>query len=93
MRYAGATTGNSNRVYYAAYVYFEKKRISEGQPKSEHRRKMEKQWAPKGMSRKLNQYYCCRDDEVLYEDEVGVVRGITKKALQKKAKRSSFSNM
>ncbi|KAF5345159.1 hypothetical protein D9758_009646 [Tetrapyrgos nigripes] len=77
MRWAGATTGNSNRVFYAAYVYFEKKRISEGKSKSEHRKKMEKQWAHQGgMSRELCQYYWCRDGVELYEDEVGVRRSV-----------------
>ncbi|KAF5345154.1 hypothetical protein D9758_009643 [Tetrapyrgos nigripes] len=42
--YEGASAGNSNRVFYAAYVYFEKKRISEGKPKSAHREAMERQW-------------------------------------------------
>jgi hypothetical protein len=40
----GPTAGAASRVFYAAYVYFEKKRLSEGKPKSKHRQDMEAQW-------------------------------------------------
>ncbi|KAI1245181.1 hypothetical protein MGN70_012071 [Eutypa lata] len=45
----GPTSGNSNIVFYAAYVFFEKKRILEGKPKSKMRQEMEKVH-PKGMN-------------------------------------------
>ncbi|KAL0573036.1 hypothetical protein V5O48_008929 [Marasmius crinis-equi] len=74
----GATTGNANRVYYAAYVYFEKKRLSEGTGKSEHRLRMEKEWGAKGVGRKLNHYrwVTARWDEEIVEDDVGRIRVI-----------------
>ncbi|KAI0835656.1 hypothetical protein F5Y06DRAFT_275952 [Hypoxylon sp. FL0890] len=44
----GPTAGCTSLVFYAAYVYFEKKRIAEGKPKSQHRVNMEKIWAKEG---------------------------------------------
>ncbi|KAI1099936.1 hypothetical protein F4804DRAFT_65025 [Jackrogersella minutella] len=44
----GASAGSSSQIYYAAYVFFEKKRIAEGKPKSQHRLKMEEIWAIDG---------------------------------------------
>jgi hypothetical protein len=38
----GALDGNTSRVYYAGYVFFERLRLAEGKPKSEHRKRMEK---------------------------------------------------
>ncbi|KAJ1331628.1 hypothetical protein MN608_05089 [Microdochium nivale] len=40
----GAITGAKSTVYYTAYVYFEKLRIAQGKPKSEHRKAMESMW-------------------------------------------------
>lgn len=45
----GPTSGNSNIVFYAAYVFFEKKRIREGRPKSKMRREME-EVHPRGLN-------------------------------------------
>ncbi|KAI1213571.1 uncharacterized protein F4807DRAFT_411649 [Annulohypoxylon truncatum] len=44
----GPNAGCMSKVFYAAYVYFEKKRIAEGKPKSQHRLNMERIWADKG---------------------------------------------
>ncbi|KAI0382723.1 hypothetical protein F5Y04DRAFT_252197 [Hypomontagnella monticulosa] len=44
----GPNAGCTSKVFYAAYVYFEKKRIAEGKPKSQHRLKMEEIWARDG---------------------------------------------
>ncbi|KAI0122354.1 hypothetical protein F4814DRAFT_408444 [Daldinia grandis] len=44
----GANAGCTSPVFYAAYIYFEKKRIAEGKPKSQHRLKMEDLWAMRG---------------------------------------------
>lgn len=38
----GPIAGCTSSVYYAAYVYFEKRRIADGKPKSKHRLEMEK---------------------------------------------------
>lgn len=44
----GPLAGNTSRVYYGAYVYFEKRRIKEGKDKSKHRLEMEKRWRHQG---------------------------------------------
>ncbi|KAI8966279.1 hypothetical protein F5Y11DRAFT_188807 [Daldinia sp. FL1419] len=44
----GAKAGCTSSVFYAAYVYFEKKRIAEGKPKSQHRLDMEDIWGDQG---------------------------------------------
>ncbi|KAI2601782.1 hypothetical protein GGR54DRAFT_626962 [Hypoxylon sp. NC1633] len=44
----GLYAGCSSQIFYAAYVYFEKKRIAEGKPKSQDRLKMEEIWSEKG---------------------------------------------
>ncbi|KAI0847206.1 hypothetical protein F5Y00DRAFT_271326 [Daldinia vernicosa] len=41
----GAKTGAKGTVFYAAYVYFEKLRLAQGKPKTEHRLDMEDIWA------------------------------------------------
>lgn len=48
MRLEGATGGCSSKVCYAAYVFFEKKRVAEGKAKSEHRLEMEDEWESEG---------------------------------------------
>ncbi|KAI1092365.1 hypothetical protein F5B19DRAFT_206391 [Rostrohypoxylon terebratum] len=48
LRKQGANAGCTSKIFYAAYVFFEKKRIAERQPKSEHRLNMERIWASKG---------------------------------------------
>ncbi|KAK3079132.1 hypothetical protein LTS18_005662, partial [Coniosporium uncinatum] len=40
----GADAGNTNCVFYAAYVLFEKQRLAAGKPKSKHRLQMEREW-------------------------------------------------
>ena len=40
----GPDGGNTNCIYYGAYVFFEKLRIKEGKPKSKHRQEMEEVW-------------------------------------------------
>ncbi|KAI1497727.1 hypothetical protein F5X99DRAFT_432734 [Biscogniauxia marginata] len=44
----GPLAGCTSSIFYATYVYFEKKRIAEGKPKSQHRIKMEEIWAKHG---------------------------------------------
>lgn len=39
-----------NKIFYAGYVFFEKKRIAEGKPKSKKRHEMEEIW-PGGVDR------------------------------------------
>lgn len=40
----GPAAGNTNAAFYAGYVFFEKLRIRDGKPKSEHRLGMEDAW-------------------------------------------------
>lgn len=44
----GAHAGNMSGVFYAAYVFFEKKRLKEGKLKSKHREEMEKIYGKSG---------------------------------------------
>lgn len=46
----GPKTGCTSSVFYGAYVFFEKVRIKEGKPKSQHRLDMEMLW-PNGFDR------------------------------------------
>lgn len=46
---SGPLAGNSNRVFYAAYVYFEKLRVKEGKAKSKKRTEMERVHGAKGV--------------------------------------------
>lgn len=49
----GSNGGASSKVFYAAYVFFEKRRLAEGKPKSKKREEMEGIW-PKGFDRTFN---------------------------------------
>lgn len=44
----GALTGASSNVFYGAYVFFEKIRVAEGKPKTQHRLDMEAFWSDQG---------------------------------------------
>ncbi|KAI9656403.1 MAG: hypothetical protein M1831_004655 [Alyxoria varia] len=45
----GVGSGNTSDIFYAAYVFFEKIRIRDGKPKSNHRLGMEDEWGDRGM--------------------------------------------
>jgi hypothetical protein len=47
---SGANQGGDSKVFYAGYVFFEKKRIAEKKPKSKKRQEMEDVW-PNGVDR------------------------------------------
>lgn len=49
----GSNGGASSKVFYAAYVFFEKRRLAEGKAKSKKREEMESIW-PKGLDRRFN---------------------------------------
>lgn len=72
----GPLAGNTSRVYYAAYVFFEKRRVAMGQDKSQHRLGMEKAY-PEGvdMSRLFNRVYCF-PGERLVENEFGQMTSV-----------------
>ncbi|KAM5355527.1 hypothetical protein ACJ41O_002173 [Fusarium nematophilum] len=47
----GPRDGNTNVTFYAAYIFFEKKRIKDGKPKTAFREEMEDTWGPEGFDR------------------------------------------
>ncbi|KIY66026.1 hypothetical protein CYLTODRAFT_491815 [Cylindrobasidium torrendii FP15055 ss-10] len=71
----GATSGSTSRVFYAAYVYFEKLRLSEGKPKSAHRKKMEEEWGYQGgLPRERERQFLVPQGVVPYRNALGAVR-------------------
>ncbi|KLP15540.1 uncharacterized protein LW94_6827 [Fusarium fujikuroi] len=71
----GVHDGNTNITFYAAYVFFEKKRIQAGKPKTQFRQKMEKAWGNKGfdIEHGANQQYTCFAGEEPVVDEFGKI--------------------
>jgi hypothetical protein len=71
----GVRDGNTNITFYAAYVFFEKKRIQAGKPKTQFREKMEKAWGSKGfdIEHGANQQYTCFAGEEPVVDEFGKI--------------------
>jgi hypothetical protein len=69
----GALSGNTSTTLYAAYVFFEKRRIKEGKPKSGFREDMEEIHGPRGVDRESNvhQPVFCRAGEVPYVNRYG----------------------
>ncbi|KAI9700528.1 MAG: hypothetical protein M1820_006827 [Bogoriella megaspora] len=68
-----ADHGNTNSVYYAAYVFFEKLRIKEGKDKSAHRLDMEAIW-PNGVDATKpasNARITCIEGERPFKDQYG----------------------
>lgn len=47
----GPISGAKSKVFYAAYVFFEKLRIKQGKPKSRHHLEMEEEWGFMGLDR------------------------------------------
>jgi hypothetical protein len=69
----GAKKGCESNVFYAAYVYFEKLRIKNGEEKSEKREDMEEIWDDEGVPRKMERGgYVVKQGTEVYEDEYGV---------------------
>ncbi|KAI1781330.1 hypothetical protein F4818DRAFT_398731 [Hypoxylon cercidicola] len=68
----GPNAGCASKVFYAAYVFFEKKRIAEGKPKSQHRLKMETTW-PQGFDLENDGRGCVTvfDNEMPTVDQYG----------------------
>ncbi|KAE8166896.1 hypothetical protein BDV40DRAFT_253843 [Aspergillus tamarii] len=71
---SGANSGNTNAVFYAAYVFFDKLRIGDGQPKSKFREEMEKISGPHGgfdITTPHHRGYWCHTSEFVYFDKYG----------------------
>lgn len=80
----GPAAGNTSSAFYGTYVFFEKMRIRDGKPKSEHREGMEDAWAgldwdrmgKSGMETKKiidrEQYLVPANSKIkIYQDEFG----------------------
>jgi hypothetical protein len=59
----GSEGGCGSPIFYSGYVFFEKLRIADGKPKTQHRIGMEGHWKYKGMGRREPQggYFCGPD--------------------------------
>ncbi|KAF4975241.1 hypothetical protein FZEAL_7948 [Fusarium zealandicum] len=71
----GVRDGNTNVSFYAAYVFFDKKRVKAGKPKTKFRQEMEKSWGPKGFDTEhgANAHFTCFGDEVPELDKYGQI--------------------
>jgi hypothetical protein len=69
----GPTSGNTTTVFYAAYVFFEKRRIKDGKPKSKLRLEMEDvhDWRGMDLVTPANTSYICRAGSRPYIDKYG----------------------
>ncbi|MCJ1327531.1 hypothetical protein MMC10_004201 [Thelotrema lepadinum] len=63
--------GADSRVFYAAWVYFEKIRIKNGDKKNAHRMQMEKIWGDKGKERIGNKPLILHSSETARYDKFG----------------------
>ncbi|KAF4465731.1 hypothetical protein FALBO_7406 [Fusarium albosuccineum] len=72
----GVREGNTNVTFYAAYVFFEKKRIKANKPKTEFRLDMEETWGSEGFDIKngSNTGFFCLNNEVPYVDRFGKIQ-------------------
>lgn len=72
----GPRDGNTNITFYAAYIFFEKKRIKAGKPKTDFREDMEAAWGPLGFDREhgANTHYICSVDSVLAINKYGQIK-------------------
>lgn len=70
----GPTAGNTSKVFYCSYVFFEKMRIKYGKPKTAMREGTEAAWCMEGgidTKRKLDGLYICYKDSYPVEDKYG----------------------
>lgn len=71
----GPLAGNTSRIYYAAYVFFEKQRILQGKPKSKKRTENEDVWAGRGgIDRERQGKFLCSAGTTPYTDKWGQTR-------------------
>ncbi len=75
LNYDGASHGSRSAVFYGAYVYFEKLRIKNKEPKSQFREEMEDIWQWRGgLPREAACSYIVSAGFSVYEDDYGRVR-------------------
>lgn len=72
----GPTAGNTSRIFYASYVFFEKKRIQQKKPKSKLRLETEDAWETQGGidTKNIRERYICHADSRPFQDKLGRVR-------------------
>ncbi|KAL8691157.1 MAG: hypothetical protein Q9218_003554 [Villophora microphyllina] len=73
----GPLMGNTSKVFYCSYVFFEKLRIKQGKSKTEMRKGTEAAWCLEGgvdTKRSPNQGYWCSASSRIVEDKYGRVR-------------------
>ncbi|KAI8625957.1 hypothetical protein F5Y19DRAFT_236329 [Xylariaceae sp. FL1651] len=69
----GVMSGNTSTAFYGSYVFFEKRRLKEGKPKSKFREEMER-LHPNGVDTEADdRYLTCREDERPVIDKYGVL--------------------
>lgn len=69
----GALEGQTSRIFYAAYVFFEKQRLQQGKPKSKKREENEKVWGLEGgidTKRRQSNVWCLAGEKP-YMDNYG----------------------
>ncbi|KAE8383863.1 hypothetical protein BDV26DRAFT_250923 [Aspergillus bertholletiae] len=74
---SGSNSGNTNAVFYAAYVFFEKIRIRDNQPKTKFREEMEGIWRSEGgfdIETSNNRGFWCHESECVSVDKYGRVK-------------------
>ncbi|CEF73005.1 hypothetical protein FGSG_00956 [Fusarium graminearum PH-1] len=76
--------GNTNIAFYAAYIFFEKRCIQDGKPKSKFREEMEKAWGSKGFDTEHggNQQYTCFAGERPVIDKYGKIDFVDARAFR-----------
>ncbi|KAI1330245.1 hypothetical protein F5Y16DRAFT_415726 [Xylariaceae sp. FL0255] len=67
----GVMEGNTSNAFYGAYVFFEKKRLKGGEPKSEFREGMEKKYE-KGVNVSSEDRFLLKHGDKVWRDEYGV---------------------
>ncbi|KAI4194304.1 MAG: hypothetical protein LQ350_007839 [Teloschistes chrysophthalmus] len=75
--YTGPLMGNTSKVFYCSYVFFEKMRLKQGKPKTEMRRGTEAAWCAEGgvdTKRGAHRGYLCSAETVMVEDKYGQLR-------------------
>ena len=72
----GPLAGNTSKIYYAAYVFFEKLRLKQGKPKTKKRLENEDEWAMKGGidTKRLQGRVWCAAGANPYMDKYGKIR-------------------
>ena len=77
LRKKGPLAGNTSKVFYASYVYFEKLRLKQGKPKTKQREAVEAAWGSEGgvdtKNVSENVSYWCMEGTNLTMNKVGRV--------------------